>query len=67
VDTYHKQIEAIKLAFVDGLNYITDPRNMNLSVEQLLSDTYAKQRGGLISEEALMPEAGEPTKGDTVH
>ena len=67
VETYHKQIEAVKLAFVDGLNYITDSRSMNLSVEQLLSENYAKRRGGLISQEALMPEAGEPTKGDTVY
>jgi len=67
VETYHKQIEAVKLAFVDGLNYITDSRCMTLSVDQLLSKNYAKQRGGLISQEALMPEAGEPTKGDTVY
>ncbi|MFD1673849.1 gamma-glutamyltransferase family protein [Alicyclobacillus fodiniaquatilis] len=67
VDTYHKQIEAVKLAFVDGLKYITDPRKMVLTAEDLLSQTYAQQRLRLIGEEALMPEAGQPFKGDTVY
>jgi len=67
VETYHKQIEAVKLAFVDGLKYITDPRKMNVSVEELLSDDYAKQRRALIGEEALTPEPGEPPKGGTVY
>jgi len=26
VETYHKQIEAIKLAFADGIKYITDAK-----------------------------------------
>ena len=37
-DTYHKMIEAIKLAFVDGQKYITDPAKMTVKVEELLSD-----------------------------
>ena len=42
VDTYHKQIEAMKLAFVDGMKYITDPSSMSVSVDQLLSEEYQK-------------------------
>jgi gamma-glutamyltranspeptidase/glutathione hydrolase len=67
VETYHKQIEAVKLAFVDGLKYITDPRKMNVSVKDLLSDVYAKERRALIGGEALMPEPGEPPRGGTVY
>lgn len=67
VDTYHRQIEAVKLAFVDGLKYITDPLHMKVSVEQLLSDTYANQRRLLIGERAILPLAGEPPKGGTVY
>jgi gamma-glutamyltranspeptidase/glutathione hydrolase len=67
VETYHKQIEAVKLAFIDGLKYITDPRKMNVSVEELLSDVYAKERRALIGDEALTPEPGEPPKGGTVY
>ncbi|MFD0677571.1 MULTISPECIES: gamma-glutamyltransferase family protein [unclassified Paenibacillus] len=65
--TLHKQIEAVKLAYADGLRYITDPRNMKVTVEELLSEAYAAQRRSLIGEEALMPTAGEPPKGGTVY
>jgi gamma-glutamyltranspeptidase/glutathione hydrolase len=67
VETYHKQMEAMKLAFTDGLKYITDPKSMKVTVEELLSDTYAEQRRSLINEEALLPEAGEPPRGGTVY
>lgn len=67
VDTYHKQIEAMKLAFADGLKYITDPRNMSTSVEDLLSEAYATKRRQLITDQALNPEAGNPPHGETVY
>ncbi|NPV43313.1 MAG: gamma-glutamyltransferase [Firmicutes bacterium] len=67
VDTYHKQIEAIKLAFADAQKYIADPRYMKVSVEELLSPKYAEKRRKLIGEEALIPVAGEPTKSGTVY
>src|SRR5699024_4859859 len=44
VETYHKQIEAMKLAFADGLAYITQEDKMNVAVQDLLSETYAQQR-----------------------
>jgi gamma-glutamyltranspeptidase/glutathione hydrolase len=67
VETYHKQIEAIKLAFADGKKYITDPKRMQAAVEDLLSDTYAAARRGLITDTAVQPEAGDPPKGGTVY
>jgi gamma-glutamyltranspeptidase/glutathione hydrolase len=67
VDTYHKQIEAIKLAFVDGMKYITDSKSMRVSVDELLSEEYANTRRDLIGEEAIMPEPGTPQKGGTVY
>ncbi|SEC61628.1 gamma-glutamyltransferase family protein [Paenibacillus sp. GP183] len=67
VATYHKQIEAVKLAYVDGLKYITDPRKMKVSVDELLSEDYARERRGLIGMKALLPLAGEPFKGGTVY
>ncbi|MEX2104408.1 MAG: gamma-glutamyltransferase family protein, partial [Bacilli bacterium] len=67
VDTYHKQIEAIKLAFADGHKFITDSREMSVKVEELLSEGYAEQRRHLISDIAVQPEAGEPPKGGTVY
>lgn len=67
VETYHGQIEALKLAFADGRRYIADPRSMSVRVEDLLSDGYAAQRRSLIGREALQPEPGEPPKGGTVY
>ncbi|WP_308634886.1 gamma-glutamyltransferase family protein [Paenibacillus silvisoli] len=66
-ERYHKQIEALKLAFADGKHYVTDPTHMRASVEQLLSPDYAVLRGGLIGEQALMPEPGQLLKGGTVY
>jgi gamma-glutamyltranspeptidase/glutathione hydrolase len=67
VDTYHKQIEAIKLSFADGQKYITDSRRMSVTTEALLSDAYAEERRQLIGDKAILPEAGEPPKGGTVY
>ncbi|ARU60199.1 gamma-glutamyltransferase [Tumebacillus avium] len=67
VDTYHKQIEAIKLAFADGQKYITDHGKMRVRVEDLLSDAYADERRKLIGDKALTPVAGEPPRGGTVY
>lgn len=67
VDTYHKQIEAIKLAFADGQAHITDSYHMRYSVEELLSEAYARSRKQLIGETAGLPEAGEPSQGGTVY
>jgi len=67
VDTYHTQLEAMKLAFGDGLHYITQQDKMNVIVEDLLSETYAKQRRELIGDEAQAPFAGEPPRGGTVY
>lgn len=66
-DTFHKQIEAMKLAFADGMHYIADPRYMHTRVEELLSDAYAAQRRVLIGETALEPTHGKPFCGGTVY
>ena len=67
VDTYHRQMEAVKLAFADGLKYIGDPRFMKVSVAELLSDDYAAERRKLIGAEALTPAAGAFGGGGTVY
>lgn len=66
-DTYHKSMEALKLAYTDGRKYVTDQREMKVSTEQLLSKNYAGQRRDLIGEKALMPEPGKPETGGTVY
>lgn len=65
--TYHRQIEAIKLAFADGFAHIADPAHMRVRVEDLLTDAYADERRSLIGERAALPFAGEPPRGGTVY
>lgn len=63
----HIQLEAMKLAFADGLRYITDPRYMELSPAELLDEGYLARRRALITDSALEPEPGDPHSGGTVY
>lgn len=67
VDTYHKQFEAIKLAFADGHKHVTEEGHMKCTTDDILSDAYGELRRNLISDTALQPEAGEPALSGTVY
>lgn len=67
VISYHRQLEAMKLAFADGEKYITEERKMGISVEELLSEAYAAERRKLIVDTAQAPEAGDPRASGTVY
>ncbi len=64
---YHYQIEAMKLAFSDGLAYLTDPAYMPISYDYLLSEAYAIKRRQLITDEVLTPYPGKPNESGTVY
>ena len=66
-DTYHKILESIKLAFADTKTYVADPRYMKTKVADMLSDEYAAKRRALITDQALLPEAGDPSCGGTIY
>ena len=66
-DTWHKVIEALKLAFIDAKTYVADPRSMRTKVEDMLSERYASLRRAMIGKRALYPEAGDPSCGGTVY
>lgn len=66
-EVYHHMIESVKLAFADAKKYVSDPRTMRTRVEDLLSDRYADTRRTLITDRALMPQAGDPRCGGTVY
>jgi len=66
-EIYHTAIEALKLAFADGKEYITDIDKMKVKVKKLLSDEYARERKKLIGKKALDPVPGRPPKGGTVY
>ena len=63
----HRQIEATKLAFIDGLRYIADPRYMEVSPEEMLSPEYAAARRKLIGQTAIEPAPGNPKNPGTVY
>ena len=64
----HRQIEAMKLAFVDAQKYVADPRFMrDVTPQALLSEEYAASRRALIGETALDPSPWTPVKGGTVY
>ena len=67
VDTYHKQIEAMKLAFADGKKYVADEDHMTVTSADLLNEAYGKARSQLITDTAREPEAGEVKASGTVY
>ena len=63
----HRQIEAMKLAYIDGLKYIADPAYMRVSPDELLSPSYAAKRRMLIGDTAAIPEPGNFENHGTVY
>lgn len=67
VTTFHRQVEAMKLAFADLYAHVADTRQMRVAAKDLLTTAYAEERAALISERAAdRPPAGMP-KGGTVY
>ncbi len=67
VESYHLQIEAMKLAFADACRYVADPDHADVPVTGLLDANYVAQRRALIGDTAIHPGPGEPPKGGTVY
>lgn len=60
-DYYHHIVEAVKVAFADRDEWLTDPDFVKIPLDQLLSKDYAGQRRGLIkSDQALAGNEIEP-------
>lgn len=67
VESYHLQIEAIKLAFADAHRYVADPERAEVPTSGLLSPAYLAERRALIGPTARAPEPGSPPRGGTVY
>lgn len=67
VESYHLQIEAMKLAFADAHRYVADPAFVEVPASGLLDPSYAAQRRRMIGDVALDPGPGEPPRGGTVY
>ncbi|WP_444439078.1 gamma-glutamyltransferase family protein [Pseudomonas sp. A6] len=65
--TWHRQLEAMKKAYADGLHYITDPEHMRVAASALLSEAYAARRRAEIGERAQAPQHGDPHASGTVY
>ncbi len=66
-DTYHRQIEAIKMAFADAFRYVTDPSDMNITIQQLLDPAYGAQRAREMTDHAKIWTHAVPPKSGTVY
>jgi gamma-glutamyltranspeptidase/glutathione hydrolase len=66
VQSYHLQIEAMKLAFADVHAHIGDLEFMQVTSDRLLEKTYAAQRRELISDHALFAQP-DLLQGGTVY
>ncbi len=54
--TQHRMIEAIKIAFAEGHNQITDPTCMQIKPKQLLTKNMANRHNRMINEHAQIPK-----------
>lgn len=54
-DYYHHVVEAVKVAFADRDEWLTDPDFVDIPLGHLLSKTYADERRALIDRERALP------------
>jgi len=67
-DYYHLQIEAMKIAFADLYEYVSDIDTMRVKTSQMLDKAYLKERAKLIDmKKAGLPAFGTPPTGGTVY
>jgi len=66
-DTFHRQWEAMKLAFSDVLSHVTDIRYMREDYREWLSPEYGKKRAAEIGERACLPAPLHSPKSGTIY
>jgi gamma-glutamyltranspeptidase/glutathione hydrolase len=66
-ETYHKQLEAMKIAFADAFRYVTDPDFMELDYNDLLNPEYGAERAKEIGDFAKVHTSSVPPKSGTVY
>ena len=67
-DSLHLQIEAMKLAFADAYEYVSDAATMRVKNSDLLDKEYLRSRARLIDmKRAKTPRHGTPGRGGTVY
>jgi gamma-glutamyltranspeptidase/glutathione hydrolase len=66
VESFHLQIESMKLAMADARRYVADPAMADVPTQELLDPAYAAARRRLIGEGAIEATHGAP-RGGTVY
>ena len=66
-ETCHRQIEAMKMAFADAFRYVTDPEEMTVTAEMLLSPEYGAARAARMTDLAQIWTHAVPPKSGTVY
>ena len=67
VETAHRQLEAIKMAFADALHYVTDPGDMTIDYHRLLDPAYGAVRAREMTDRAQVFTHAVPPKSGTVY
>ncbi|MCR5843638.1 MAG: gamma-glutamyltransferase family protein [Oscillospiraceae bacterium] len=67
VETAHRQLEAIKIAFADAFRYVTDPEYMEIDYRSLLDPAYGAVRAAEIGARAKVYSHAVPPKSGTVY
>jgi len=68
VDTYHLQIEAMKMGFADAYRYVADPATMQAGAAELLAPAYLAARAKLIDRQRAQSIGhGMPPASGTVY
>jgi gamma-glutamyltranspeptidase/glutathione hydrolase len=66
-ESYHRQLEAMKLALADVHRHVADASWMEVSVSQMLDKHYATQRRELIQHQAISLAESGLSSGGTVY
>lgn len=66
-DTFHKQWEAMKIAFADGMHHVTDPKRMAIDYNDMIRPEYGAHRAQQITGEAAAPCPETPPSSGTVY
>ena len=67
VETVHRQLEAMKMAFADAFRYVTDPDKMEIDYHDLLSPAYGAMRAREMEDRARVWTHRLPPKSGTVY
>ncbi len=67
LQTVHRQLEAMKMAFADAFRYVTDTAHMDIDYHDLLQPTYGAMRAAEMTDRAQIWTHRLPPKSGTVY